>query len=240
MKLMIVVAFGLLLFFLFRLLAGLSGRLALSRNVRVQVERLFPVVEFMVWLVFLFWALFYLFEDKTYFPYMVYSLVVVLVLLFAWFVLKDIFAGLVFRSQYRHSPGQGISMHGISGKIISLGITHMKIESGGSIIRIPYGKLSDETVYESQDADYNRSIFRVAVPKPASVDESMDHIRFVLFNSPWIFPRAEPVIVLSDEDEKDYFFDISLNIMDEKQRRRIDIYLKRWITDGERWTPGDG
>jgi hypothetical protein len=226
MNIIIVATAGVGLFFLFRLLVLLPEKLSLSRNRRSHIDRLLPAMEFFSWLIFVFWALFYVLEDKTYFPYLIYSLVIVLVLMFAWFILKDILAGMVYRFQNNHASGQKINLKGINGKIKNFGITHIHIDSSGSIVKIPYSKLNGEIISESSDSASNQSTIRISVRKPASIDKTIARLRFLLLNYPWISPEAEPSIVCSSENEAEYIFDITANLRDESQGRRVEGYLK--------------
>jgi hypothetical protein len=234
MNIIVVTAAGVALFFIFRLLVLLPERLSLSRSRRTQIDRLLPAIEFFTWLIFVFWALFYTLETKTYFPYLIYSLVIVLVLLFSWFILKDVLAGMVFRFQNNHTTGQKISLKGINGRIRNFGITHIQIDSNGSIFKIPYSRLSGEIISESPEIESNRSTIRIAVSKPASIDDAIARIRFLLLNYPWIFPESEPSILCSAENENEYIFDITTNLIDENQGRRVEEYLKENLILGIR------
>ncbi len=226
MKIIIAAACGILIFMCFRLFAILTNRYITARSQQVRIERLLSISEVLIWLVFLFWALFYTLEEKTYFPYLLYSLVIVIVLLFSWFILKDILAGLVFRFQNHHTRGQMITFEGLTGKIINLGLMQIQIENKGALIKVPYSKLSGQIISEAADTQTTRSAIDIAIKKPVSLDITINRLRFVLLNCPWISPRSEPVIHLTKELEHEYVFQLTVHSLNEHQRRLLEKYVR--------------
>lgn len=226
MKIIIVAATGVLIFLCFRLFAILTNRYITARSQQVRIDRLLSISEVLIWLVFIFWALFYTLEEKTYFPYLLYSLVIVIVLLFSWFILKDILAGLVFRFQNHHTRGQMISFEGLTGKIINLGLMQLQIENKGSLIKVPYSKLSGQIISEATDTQTSQSAIDITIKKPVPVDTAIDRLRFILLNCPWFSPRSEPVIQLAKDLGQEYVFQLTVHSLDEHQRRLLEKYVR--------------
>lgn len=230
--LFLILAVGLIILAFFRILELITKKMQLSRIMRSHTGKFLVAAEISAWLVYVVWALFYWLSAKSYFPYLIYSLVVVLVLLFSWFILKDIIAGIVFRFQGSHDPGSQFSVKEISGRIRKIGLTHLYIlDDAGAVVRIPYSRLSSRIISETRGTEdaHTRISFTIGIPSDG--DNIPEQIRHILLNCPWISPRSEPVIRIVRKNEGQYEIDVLANLAGKDRLTYVEKYLKRKIAE---------
>ncbi len=99
MKIIIVVLIGILVYVFLKVINTLYTYINKKYSKWTRKVNLIPAIELIVWLIFIFWAVDYLFKNKLYYQYLVISIVIIVVIFLAWFVIKDFIAGIVFKVQ---------------------------------------------------------------------------------------------------------------------------------------------
>ena len=165
MKILIVVIIVLSAFIGLRIIKLLIKRLAKKYAVWKKLLTLLPLAGFIIWLIILFWAVNYLFQDKSYYNVIIISIIVVLSLTIGWFLLKDIISGIIFRIQNNYSYGEFVQFGKISGRLNEMQLTHISIHTiDDKSIKIPYSRLSNEIIslrLEKKSYEHNRFTMNV-------------------------------------------------------------------------------
>lgn len=185
-------------------------------------------MEFVVWLAYAFWVTYYLFREKFFYHYLFYALILIVAVLLGWFLLRDIFAGIVFKVKYNLKTGTHIRAGSYSGNIKSQHLTHLKIKTDdGQMIRIPFSRINHEVVTElSHPEALQEHKLRLRVDSSISKAQAENLIRTAVLNTAWSNPKEEPSIKFLQENEKGYVIEVMFFSMSTRHVQYIEIALK--------------
>ena len=186
-------------------------------------------IEFLLWLGYSFCALYYLFREKFFYRYLVYALVLIVIVFLSWFLLRDIFAGIIFRIKHNLRKGSFIKAGDFSGQIKSLGLTCLEIiTSDKRLLRVPYIHLVNAIISESAGrGPLQEQVIRVKIDESVGRKDAESHIRTALLNIPWSKMNEEPSIKYKMEDKTGYFYDIILVSKNIMQLKNIEKSLEQ-------------
>ncbi len=222
----IVAAFSFLLLKVIRL--GLK-RLLSRYSALNHYNNFFIPLEVLIWMGYIFWVTDFLFSEKFYFSYMVYAMIFIIAGFVAWFLLKDIFAGIIFRVKHNLKTDSYIRAGALSGQIKSQQLTYLKIMAGdGQILRVPYSGIIHEVITElAYPGALEEHTLHVRIDmSQGSTDTAESLIRAVVLNTAWSNLKEEPSIKYIKENDTGYFFEITLLSIDKKQIKYIERSLE--------------
>jgi hypothetical protein len=193
-----------------------------------------PTIACIAWFIYAFWLINFWFSANTLYPALVLFLFIVLAVLFAWYVLRDVVAGLVFGSRGQFSLNHHVSSGDIAGKIIDKGITHITVRTdSGDTARIPYSSLSGKVVCErSEDtaSDYYRVL--LSLDKTKSSDQIQSAITREVLCIPWASFGSPPIVHLKSETEAAYEFEVLFQSLNSRHAARVERALRSWASSG--------
>ncbi len=216
------------LFFLLRLLFRFSERIVARRERYSMLLRLFPAVETLVWLIFLYWAAHFV---LGYNPVFMAAYLVILAAVgawFFWFALRDIIAGVVLQLQDVYRNGQEIRVDNLEGVIRKVGKLGLELEQAdGERIKIPYSRISGNVHTKIEPGEQvRRTRFSMAIPRRGNVNDVITQLRFQLLTMPWIQPGSEPEISLLAEQNEKFEFEIILHVVNKNFIPEIEKALR--------------
>lgn len=212
MKIILVAIIAVLIFLGIRIIR-LGLKYLANRYPRFDIWiEIFMIAEYIIWTIFVFRSANYLFHEKSFYQYLDGGLILVAVGFLTWFLVRDIFAGFVFRVKYRLKPGSFISAGNISGQIKSHLFTSVKlITTDGLLLYVPYSKLVNEVIIEKGfHGTPKEHTLQICAESSLGRPETEELIKSVLLGSPWSNLKEEPGIRFEKENEKGYFFEIKL------------------------------
>jgi small-conductance mechanosensitive channel len=194
-----------------------------------------PTIAFIAWIIYAFWLISFWFFANAVYPSLVLFLFALLAVLFAWFVLRDVMAGLVFGSRGQFSLNNRISFGDTAGKIIGKGITHITVRTDrGYTARIPYSCLSGEVVSErSEDtaSDYYRVL--LSLEKTNSSDQIQSAITREVLCIPWASFGSAPIVRIKSETDAVYEFEVLFKSLNSRHAARVKRALRSWASAGD-------
>ena len=222
---------ALVIFAFFRLFRFLVQFIRLKPGQSELLDKYMPVTELLIWLLFFIWSVQYLFSRGyliTAVPFIVFLIVIIYL---SWFILKDIVAGVIFKTSNNLRINDHASVAGVSGKIISIGNTHLDIEDySGRIVSIPYSKIVGSIVlrnYPSQSLLSHNFIFTITKDQmPGGIFEIMDKLRGTILTLPWSSQKKEPKIILEIETADSVLFNITIYSLDETYFMKTEKFLE--------------
>lgn len=191
-----------------------------------RIRSLEPLLVFFIWTSIAFWAMFYLFYDKPYYNFIIFSLIVVIGLAIGWFFIKDMIAGIAFKAQNQYMQGDLVQFGNIEGKIEALLSTHVSIYTNdGKLIKIPYSNLSNKVISQkSKSGTYGKNHFTIKIKKGTS-KEIIEQINSILTCSPWrVKGRKAKIKIISETDN----FNIYEILVETRSEKHLD-YIKSFI-----------
>lgn len=229
MKILIVALVALSMFLLLKVIRLSIERINKSNRLRKQIRVIEPVLTFLFWVIILFWGLKFLLEEKSYYPLLLFSIIIILCLALGWFFVKDFIAGIIFRIQNDYSIGEMVQFGNISGKVYSILATHICIQTPeGKIIKIPYSRLSNELISQKPDfkaLEQHKYTLRVS-GKGQNSKEISEKLLQTMLLSPWIMGQKSPMINFLGEDHDTYTFEIMAYTRNEKHFGYLISMLK--------------
>jgi len=193
------------------------------------MENLMMATEIILWFVYIFWTTYYLFSVKFFYTYLVYALILIVTGFLAWFLLRDIFAGIIFRVKHNLKTGSYVRAGDFSGQIKSQKLTYLKIITDDcQLLRIPYSRIIQEVITElAYPGALEEHILRLRVDSSLGRTTAAEsYIRTAILNTPWSNLKEEPTIKLLKENENGYFFEITLLSINMKQMKFVEMALE--------------
>ena len=229
MKFLIVILILVLIAFSLKVLSLLLRRVSENSSIGKKITSFEPLTALFVWIIFVFWAVNFLFYDKTYYNFIVFTLIVLVILAVSWFFIKDFVAGISFRVQNNYSPGDNVQFGKISGRLDKLFLTHVSIyTSEGRLVKIPYSRLSNEIVSHKSTSGYSgNSKFIFKAPKNKPIGELKKSINSILMASPWRLPSRTPMVTLKSESEDVFEFEIQFETRSNQHLEYVIAYLDK-------------
>jgi hypothetical protein len=183
------------------------------------------VIELIIWLIYIVWATEYLFREKFFYQYLVYTMIFITTGFVAWFLLKDIFAGIIFRIRHNLKNDSYICAGELMGQIKSQHLTCLKLlTDNGHLLSIPYSRIIQEVITElAQASTSGDHVFHLKVDSSISKTNAESLIRNTLLNNPWSNLKEEPRLRFMEEDENGYIYEISFHPMNIKKMNFIRI-----------------
>lgn len=181
------------------------------------IEKYLPVSELMVWGLFFIWAIQFLY-NKGYLVAMMPAIIFIIIILYlAWFGLKDIIAGVVFKTSNQLQTNDQITIaeRDIAGKVISVKKTFLELEDEtGRLVIIPYSKITGAIIFKNSPShsllSHSFKLKLTPVNKETDVSELAEKIKSFILVLPWTSQKKQPKI--SVDEESDDFIVFSLTI----------------------------
>ncbi|MFC1734273.1 mechanosensitive ion channel domain-containing protein [candidate division KSB1 bacterium] len=203
---------GVIIFIFFRIANKFLPLLFNKSLHRRYIRRYFPVIEITTWILFFIWFFQYYLIRNLFFAGGIFFIFLVLMVIFAWFILKDYIVGVFFKLSGRLQLNDHINIKNFHGKITNLGNRFIEIEAEtGETIFIPYHFATSEIILKA-DPSYTAisHSFQILTSKNESLAEIINSVREAILQLPWSSPKKEPQIHLNNEDDTSYKFNITV------------------------------
>lgn len=187
---------AMVLFFVLRLISWLLPVVVPGEEQRKIVLRYKSLVELVIWIVFIIWAVQYLHYSNRWYAYGLFAMLFLLTVYSGWIGLKDVIAGAFLKAGHRLTINEIIRVGDIQGKIMRFGHTSLILETdSGETIYLPYSFLFGKVIIKSHPAEsIHRHTFQLEVAKTESIQETIDSMRIFILNLPWISLKRDPQI----------------------------------------------
>jgi hypothetical protein len=216
----------------FRLVKYLIPFLRLHSSKAKFAKKYLPVSELAVWILFLTWSTQYLFNRGYILAWIPLLIFILIILYLAWFGLKDIIAGIIFKTAHTLKINDYINVVGITGKVTAIKQSTIEIEDQtGRIVSIPFSRITGNILqqqYPSQSLLSHN--FSIRIPNPnlsQGVFKLIEKLRITILTLPWASQKKEPKIIIEEEYTEDILFNITVFSLDERYFPMIEKHLER-------------
>lgn len=225
--------FGLLIFVGFRLLRFMLDHNPTFARWKRMADRYLPLIEFLVWLVFLFWVVSSSFETNILLAIAVMVLLLYISYWVSQYVLKGFIAGVVFRFTGSLRLNETVTINGQSGRITQFKGQTLEIETEkGEILFVPYSEVMTAVQAKNDNSETIRNhSFQVRARKEKSIEQLKQDIRASILQLPWASVKRAPNIAPLDEEEKAFVFKITVYSVEKEYFHRIEKYVKEKFED---------
>ncbi len=222
------VLFGVLIFVCFRLLRFmLEHNPQLSRN-KKTAERYLPLVELLVWLIFLFWVISSSLEKNILIAIAVMVLLLYISYWVSQYVFKGFIAGVVFRFTGRLRINETISINGHTGKVIQFRGQTLELETEkGEILFIPYTEALEAVQSKMDNSETIRNhSFMIRAQKTTDIEQLKQNIRTCILQLPWASVKKTPNVAPVGEENDVHLLKVTVYSIEREYFHRIEKYVK--------------
>lgn len=222
---------GLFVFVSFRLFKYLMQFFRLPVKQTEIAGRYLPVAELVTWIIYLLWSIQYLYNRGQLITLIPLIIFIILILYLAWFALKDVTAGVIFKTGKTHQINDHISVASITGKIAAMGLRNIEIEDySGRIVSVPYSKIVGNVMlraYPSQSLLSHNFKMQLELSPDTDVFQATEKIRNAILILPWSSQKKEPKVNAEEETENLAIFNITIFSLDEVYFKKTEKYLEK-------------
>lgn len=228
MKIFLELSLGILLWMAMLIVSRMIRALAHRSSGIQRIMPFLPGFAFAVWLLYAFWLLQRWFAATSIYPMVLFLLIALLSILFVWFILRDIIAGIVVSGRKQLQINHRIRLKDLSGKIIEKRTTHVTIRTdNGDLARIPYSRLSGEVFPErSEETGSDFHSILLSVPKNNTPEQLQAILARNVMSIPWASAGTAPIVRLKDETDSVCNFEILIRSLNSKHAARVEHILR--------------
>lgn len=223
---------ALVIFVFFRLFKYLIQFIRLTTRKSSFVNQYLPVTELAVWTIFFIWAIQYLF-NRGYLVTLVPLLVFLIIILYlAWYGLKDIIAGVIFKTTNPLKVKDHVTVAEITGKVTAINQSSIEIEDySGHIVSIPFSKVVGNIVlkhYPSQSLLSHNFLLQCPLAQTGdNIFELSENLRTLILALPWSSQKKEPKISVEAEGANFILLNITIFSLDQSYFIKTEKFLEK-------------
>ncbi len=193
--------------------------------------KVFPVAELIFWLIFLSWFVIIFSEADELYAFVVLAVLLMVIFWISRFWIKDIIAGVVFRSSTRLKVEDQLHFGEIKGTIKKFNNYSLELETpDNKTVFIPYAKLVDAVNIKSDRTSQSIGYtFKLECPRPVELDIIISQIKSTILSSPWVSVNRMPVITLTAQSKESYTFEVTVFPIDQTFAGKIENLVKEQI-----------
>ncbi len=221
------ILFAILILIFFRLLKfGISVIFKQKKSSRL-ISTYFPLVELVSWIIFLVLYLFLFFSIRSVFAYVLVGFIFFLLYFVLLYGVKDLIAGVFFKSRNKFNIGDILEFDGQKGIIKSLGHSSIEIETGdGQTQFIPYAKIIFSVTKKSESTGQSSGYsFLLETANDKDIMETTDQIKTAIISLPWSSIQRMPLINLKEQTDSTSIFEITVYPVDSSFSGKIEKFI---------------
>ncbi len=217
-----------LVFTVFRILQPVLKWFPLRKESRRLLAKHLPLIELVAWVILMVWAIPYLWSDFRIYAIATFMVLLMIILWAGWFLLRDLIAGVIFKSHKHFSRNEIITIGDTTGKIISFESRYLMLETlSGKNIHYPYSKLMGEIVSKANPAELVKSYkFRIRISREHSLMTMIKTIKEDIINLPWASVKKQAEVHLEAEDDQSFTLELIVFSLQKEYLYHIEQHVK--------------
>ena len=196
---------------LLAILLKIFTKFFINRILNQRIRNYYPLFLVIVWISFLVWSINILLQDSLYHTVAILSLAALILASIAWFISRDLFAGLVLRFTDSFYNGQSLNINQKKGRITNIGMLGVSIQQkDGAEFKIPWSKISGQ-IYRKDNTDdvSNMHNFIIKISQKHPMEIVQARIREAVFLSVGAALKKEPQIKLLSSQDAEWQLEIT-------------------------------
>lgn len=217
------------------LLRGANYFLSLAtgkKKLREYTLRIFPWLEVALWVSYVFWVIHYWFYGSPGYVLVWATIAIVFIVLVSWYVLRDIIAGVVLRSDNSLEPGLQIKTDTLAGTISNLGFLSIEISTPeGERITVPYSKFTGQSITKKAAKGQGRSqSFKINIPQHYGALNIEKRLKRKILELPWVIAEGEIKINMKTLEEN-YITEISFYSIKDEMLNQTEEIMSKYVNE---------
>jgi len=230
---MSLILLGLLVFFVLRILRFSIPYLSKKRKLKEWLNQYFSLFELSVWVVFALWFLPKLMHKHIYAGIGLGFILLAVFIWIAWFGLKNLIAGFIFKSTNGLKVGQQIRIGDQAGVILKLGYRNIVLDTAnGNMLSLSYSQIIGLPLIKVNSTDQRHSkSFELQATKTDNILKLSNEIKAKILMHPRCSLTEQPKVELIQEQEQKMLFRIKIYALEHKYLSVIEEYIKGIFED---------
>ena len=222
-----IILLGIALFIFYRIISFLKKRLPISSDTQHYITVVLPIAELITWLGFAVWCIRIMYESEAYAMLITISVIIVLMIIPSWFLIRDLILGILLVIQRKIEINTRIEVGDVSGKIVKVGYFTFDIKSkDGDIDTIPYSKIQSQVIKKSsENINLEKQLVRLTIPATKNIDETVERLKLILLNSPWVAASQQPLIKNILHENNEHIIEVFIYFLKKDYVEKIRDYV---------------
>jgi len=219
---------GLLVYFVLRIFRFAIPYVAKNRNLREWLGQYFSLFELSVWVVFALWFLPNLMRKNIYAGIGLSLILIAIFIWIAWFGLRNLVAGFIFKSNSGLKIGEQIQIGDQSGIILKLGYRNIVLDSAnGNMVSLAYSQITNLPLIKiSSNEQRHSTSFELHTAKTDNILKLTNEIKAKILMHPRCSLTEQPKVELLQEQGQKMLFSIKIFAVENKYLSVIEEYIK--------------
>jgi len=228
-----IITLGIALLILYRIVSFLNKRLPISGETRHYLTVILPIAELLTWLGFAVWCIRIMYESEAYAMLITISIIIILMIIPSWFLIRDLIYGILLVIQRKIELNTRIEIGEISGKVVKVGYFTFEIKSkDGNIETIPYSKIQSQVITNSsENINLEKQLVSFTIPSTKNMDETVDRLKLILLNSPWVAASQQPIIKNARHENDSHIIEVFIYSLKKDYIEKIRDYVATSFQD---------
>lgn len=219
---------GLLIFLVYRLLNYILTHYLYRRKYFQEIHHYMPIAEIISWLLFFGLSLNKFFEARSMFALVIIGILAFLFYWFSKFWLKDLIAGIIFKSTKRMKKGDLFQVGEWKGIIKKFQKTNIILETKeGNTLILTYSSIIEKASFKSEESEKSSGFnFELQINQKSNINEHAQQIKKFIVALPWVSNHKPPIISPIKETSEHCFFEITIFPIDKSYNTKIQRHVK--------------
>lgn len=193
-----------------------------------RIRSYYPLFEVIIWFSFILWAINVLLKESYYLMIAILAMSVIIIAGLGWFVIMDLFAGIVLRISDSFYSGQSFRVEQYSGRIIKVEMLSISVQQeDGTILKIPWRKIKGQIYIKGPTEEIvNRQRFLVEVKQKYPLEIVYQKIKEAVLLSVGAVINKEPQIKLVGSTNQEWQLEITAYALNPQYFRTIELNVK--------------
>lgn len=228
-----VLSLAIALFLLLRFVSSYFHVLTGNLKIRKIFLKFFPVIEMLSWLIYIFWAFDQLLIGMAAYHLLTGSLIVVIVVLFGWYYLRDFISGIILKSDNAFEPGQQIQTAKVSGTIKKLGYRTIEIVTdNGENVKIPFSLLTGQHIVKPADTgNWVEQVIRLKISSDYPPEKIQSMLKNRILEMPWMVSGGHIKIEITLDESGKYNTEIDIRSLNSEMAMKTEETLHVFVSE---------
>jgi len=221
------------LFLALRLVSYYFPVLTGKRIIRKMFLKVFPVVQMLLWVGFIFWVFDRLFTGRMAYPILTGSLIILMVGLFGWYFLRDFVSGIILKAENAFETGQQIQTAQVSGTIKKLGYRSMEVvTSEGERVKIPYSLLTGQKIVKpAETSNWTEQFIRLKISSVYPSETIHEMLKIRILEMPWVITDNSIKLKITRDESGNYLAEIHLHLLSPEMALKTEENLHAFVNE---------
>jgi small-conductance mechanosensitive channel len=226
-----IVAIAIALYLILRFVSTYFRVLTAKRKFRKVFLKVFPVVQMFSWLAYAFWAFDRLFFGMVAYPILIGSIIILMVVLFGWYFLRDFVSGIILKAENALETGQQIQTFEVSGTLKKLGYRTMEIVNNeGEHLIIPYSLLTSQKIIKPAETSiWTEQLIRLKISSAFPSERIQKMLNTRILEMPWIVSDGSTKLILTHDESGNYLVEIHLHLLRPEMAMKTEENLQDFV-----------